>query len=571
MMRLYLFLSLLFFSFSTYGEEGEEDVAVVEEALPRLPSAPEQKRSATFIRELRGIVLVSDPKQMLTGDALKEVEGVTLSNIQVPGNAKTLRRRLSAFLCHEVDQETLDEIKEVISNYYQEVSHPLVLVEIPQQDISAGVIQVVIFESRLGAVRVEGNTWSSSPRLQEYIDLLPNQQIDESRLMKDVYFINRNPFRRVDIVYAPGEKPQTTDVILSVRERRAWRFYAGAENTGVDPVGRGRWYAGFNWGNAFWLGHIMSYQFTSSWNMHRFHAHTGEYTAPLPWKHVFTVYGGYSEVHPKINQSVIRRNDGWSMQVSARYNIPLNITQFLEHEFSVGADFKRTNNTFEFSEDFPLFGRNVNLTQLVVGYTGNYNRRSYRLDFDGDLYWSPGNLFKDQSNSDYESLRPDAKNHWVYFRGSFVYLQRLPKSFSLSLLARGQISSQNLLPSEQFGLGGYDTVRGYEQREVNKDGAILLSGEARSPAFRLLKNIKSQWKVDDAMQFLIFLDYGWGSDHNALPSERKTDYLLGIGPGIRYTIEPYLTARLDWGIKLHKKADFGGGNTMVHFNVTASY
>ncbi|MBF5060223.1 hypothetical protein NEPTK9_001754 [Candidatus Neptunochlamydia vexilliferae] len=257
--------------------------------------------------------------------------------------------------------------------------------------------------------------------------------------------------------------------------------------------------------------------------------------------------------------------------VSARYNVPLNITQYLEHEIAVGADFKRTNNTFEFEEDFPLLGSPVNLTQLVVGYAGNYNRSSYRLDFDGDLYWSPGNLFTDQSDAVYDSLRPDAKNHWVYFRGSFVYLQRLPKSFSLSLLARGQIASQNLLPSEQFGLGGYSTVRGYDQREVNKDGAILLSGEARSPAFRVLKNIKSQWKVDDAMQFLIFLDYGWGSDHNALPGERKTDYLLGKGPGVRYTIEPYLTARLDWGIKLHKKADFGGGNTMVHFNVTASY
>lgn len=138
-------------------------------------------------------------------------------------------------------------------------------------------------------------------------------------------------------------------------------------------------------------------------------------------------------------------------------------------------------------------------------------------------------------------------------------------SFSLSLLAKGQISSQNLLPSEQFGLGGYDTVRGYDQREVNKDGAILASAEARSPALPVVK----PW--NDAVQFLIFLDYGWGSDHNAIPGQRKTDYLLGTGPGIRYTIEPYLTARLDWGIKLHKKANFGGGNTMIHFNITASY
>lgn len=259
------------------------------------------------------------------------------------------------------------------------------------------------------------------------------------------------------------------------------------------------------------------------------------------------------------------------MQTSGRYTIPLKIYRYLEHEISCGGDFKRTNNTFEFSEDFPVFGSNVNLTQLTLGYSGNYEKNTYRLDFNGDFYWSPGRWLADQTNDDYASLRPGAKNHWVYFKGAFVYLQRLPKSFSLSLAARGQVSSEPLLPSEQFGLGGYDTVRGYDQREVNKDDAVFLSAEARSPAFAVLRKMKPTWKATDALQFLVFLDYGWGIDIDTLPGGKKSNYLLGTGPGLRYTVEPYLTVRLDWGIKLHKEAAYGGGNTMIHFNVTASY
>lgn len=544
-----------------------DEVAVTDESLPRLPEPLKEQKQNVLIKDLKGMVLVKGKHE---AGNYSHVEGIQIDNLKVPGNPKRLKSKLSDFLGKEVTSETLFEIKTTISDYYVSSHHPLVIVEIPSQDVTSGVLEIQVLESHLGKVEVEGARWSSGKRLKEYVKLRPNQEIDENRLLKNVSFMNRNPFRRVDVVYAPGEKPETTDVILSVKDRRPVRVYAGAENTGVEPTGRGRWYTGVNWGKAFGFDHILSYQFTSALNVHRFHAHTGEYLALLPWGHVFNVYGGYSKVHPKVHYP-FRRNDGWSMQTSARYTMPLKIYRYLEHEISFGGDFKRTNNTFEFSEDFPTFGNNVNLTQFVLGYSGNYERNTYRLDFNGNAYWSPGKWLADQTNAAYESLRPGAKNHWFYFQGSFVYLQRLPKSFSFSLTARGQFSSEPLLPSEQFGLGGYDTVRGYDQREVNKDDALFLSGEARSPALSILRKVKPSWKLADALQFLVFLDYGWGIDIDTLPGEKKSNYLLGTGPGLRYTIEPYLTVRFDWGIKLHKEAGYGGGNTMIHFNITASY
>lgn len=566
----FLWLFACFVSLHLSAMEQDEQISVTEESLPRLPSTEQQVEPKILIRSLKGLVLLGDVSSQLKGEALERAYGIQFVDLNVPGKKSRLEKQFSVFLHQEVTTETLNEIKHVISNYYKASHHPLVLVQTIDQDITSGVLQFLVLESQLGKVEIEGQKWTSSRRLMQYIKLRPNQEIDESRLIQNVSFMNRNPFRRVDIVYAPGEEPGTTNVILQVRDRRPYRVYAGTENTGVEPTGRGRWYAGFNWGNAFGLDHILSYQFTSAFNVNRMYAHTAEYIAPLPWGQVLNVYGGYSKVHPKVPRP-FKRNDGWSLQASGRYTIPLKIYRYLEHEISFGGDFKRTNNTFEFTEDFPTFGKNVNLTQLFLSYSGNYERNVYRLDFNGEFYWSPGRWLADQTNSDYDSLRPGAVNHWLYFRGSFVYLQRLPKSFSISLLARGQASTEPLLPSEQFGLGGYDTVRGYDQREVNKDDALLLSAEARTPPFQFLKHATGQTKIKDAMQFLAFIDYGWGINIETIPGGQKADYLLGIGPGIRYTVEPYLTARLDWGIKLHKKADFGGGNTMIHFNLTASY
>ncbi|MBI3236789.1 MAG: ShlB/FhaC/HecB family hemolysin secretion/activation protein [Chlamydiales bacterium] len=430
----------------------------------------------------------------------------------------------------------------------------------------------MVLQSRLDTIEVEGNRYFSSENLKRYIRLKPGDKIDKSRLIQNVSFINRNPFRRVDLVFAPGKEKGTTDLILATQDRRPWRIYSGIDNTGVEPTGECRWYAGFNWGNAFGLDHILSYQFTSSWNMHLFYAHTAEYTAPLSWGHLFHVYGGYSDVHPHVHGGGgLKRNDGWSMQASARYVIPFKIYRYLEHELTIGGDFKRSNNTFEFTDNFPTFGNVVNLTQMMLGYSGNYERNSFRIDFDSEVFYSPGSWIADQSNAAFSSLRPGALNHWVYFRGSLNYLQRLPKSFSISFLAEGQVASNPLLPSEQFGLGGYDSVRGYEQREVNKDDAILLSLETRSPGLPLAKWLKPHSKVKDAIQFLGFIDYGWGINLDTIPGTNKASYLLGAGPGLRYTLEPYLTARLDLGFRLHQKASFPGSSPMIHFSVTASY
>ncbi|WP_420422217.1 ShlB/FhaC/HecB family hemolysin secretion/activation protein [Simkania sp.] len=563
------FLWLICLCYSLQGAAFEEEVSVADEAFPRNPTPLQEKEPTLLIDHLNGMVLSGD--QVVEPAAeLEKVRGVEFIHLSVPGRSDKLKRKLQNYIGSKVTTETLFEIRRTISDYYTSSGHPFVIVEVPQQEVTSGVLQVMVLESRLGKVKIEGNRWNSAERLKEYVKLQPNQEIDQNRLLQNVSFMNRNPFRRVDVVYAPGEQEGTTDVILAIKDRRSYRIYAGAENTGVEPTGRGRWYTGLNWGNVFGLGHIFSYQFTSALNVHRFYAHTAEYIAFLNWGHVLDVYGGYSKVHPKVHRP-FKRNDGWSMQASGRYTIPLPVSRYLEHEVSFGGDFKRTNNTFEFSDDLSTFGKNVNLTQLVLMYSGNYERNTFKVDFNGNLYWSPGKWLSDQTNADYDSLRPGAKNYWVYFRGAFVYLQRLPKAFSLSLSAQGQVSSEPLLPSEQFGLGGYDTVRGYDQREVNKDDAICLSGEVRSPAIPIIRKIKTTWKLVDALQFLVFLDYGWGIDIDTLPGGKKSNYLLGTGPEIRYTLEPYLTFRLDWGIKLHKEASYGGGNTMIHFNITASY
>lgn len=565
------YLLFILFCSKVFCKMDSSELAITSESLPRLPDTYSTPSSQVVINRGKGIILIGNIDALVSDQELEKFEGYHVIDLNIPGKKQVLQKRLeSLYLDQEVTWDTLNQMKDTIIKYYQDHNRPIVALEIPEQNVSNGVIQFLVLEGIVGEVKIEGNRYFSSKSLRKKIQIQSGSTIDQQKLLRDIYFLNGNPFRQANVIYAPGIEQGTTDIIIHIDDRRPYRFYGGLENTGVDTTGRNHWFTGFNWGNVSGLGDILSYQFTSSYNPHSFYAHTMQYLCPLPWYHIVNIYGGYSSVHAHLPPPA-KHNSGFSGQASLRYSIPLPIGISLNHNCILGFDWKRTNNNVEFTDETPTFGNNINLAQWIVGYRGNYEKDWYRLDFEGEFYWSPGRWIGDQTNADYESIRPDAKNHWIYFRGILNALIKLPHNFSLFLKGVGQWSNQNLIPSEQYGLGGYDTVRGYEQRELNFDTALNSTIEVRSPALRVATRNYTLRKKRDALQFLLFFDYGWGSNKNAVPGNSKTGFLAGIGPGLRYTFDPYVTARLDIGRKLHTSPRFGGGDIMCHFAVTCSY
>jgi len=69
---------------------------------------------------------------------------------------------------------------------------------------------------------------------------------------------------------------------------------------------------------------------------------------------------------------------------------------------------------------------------------------------------------------------------------------------------------------------------------------------------------------------LAFLDYGVGRNHNLEPAEKAVNWMLGVGPGLRYAIDSYLSLRVDWGFKLHK-GDYDSGDQRIHMAAIASF
>jgi hemolysin activation/secretion protein len=136
---------------------------------------------------------------------------------------------------------------------------------------------------------------------------------------------------------------------------------------------------------------------------------------------------------------------------------------------------------------------------------------------------------------------PDSQ--FFAWRGQVQWLRQLAKN-NTNLLLRSdiQLSTTDLVPLEQFGLGGIESVRGYRQDALLSDNGIFASAEVRIPVYT--------WQeAQGTLAFIPFLDVGtvWDNSNN---ENIDTSTLVSLGVGLQLSLSDRLSARLDWGIPL---------------------
>jgi hemolysin activation/secretion protein len=460
---------------------------------------------------------------------------------------------LSDVLEQPISSELLDEIRTRSAHAFREQGFPVVGVSIPAgQDITDGHVTVVAQIARLDSVRASGSKWFSNEKLAKMVTTQSGEMIRSPPLMSDLNWINSNPFRSASIVYSKGADLGQTNIDLVVKDRFPLRVYVGYENNGNIVAGNNREYAGFDWGDVFFSGHQLNYQFISAAPVKDWWGHVLAYVAPLPWRHTWKVYGSYVQVLPNLNQegfTPFQSMKGRAWQMGTRYNMPLPSIPHYRHQLVAGYDFKRTNNFLAFS-DALLFNQYFDVSQFVLGYEGILEGSKGLAIIGAQALISPGNMTDFNTSAAFDQERPGANSQYIYGMITLDSLYTLPLRFSWAFTGKVQFASGKLLPTEELSVGGYTSVRGYDENEVISDAGLIVRNELRTPDFS-----PSFRKIPDEVQFLAFCDFGYavGVDPSVLP--RNHAFLASVGPGIRYKIQDYFSLRLDYGFELHRIHD----------------
>ena len=109
-----------------------------------------------------------------------------------------------------------------------------------------------------------------------------------------------------------------------------------------------------------------------------------------------------------------------------------------------------------------------------------------------------------------------------------------------ALRSSGQVATQPLIATEQFGAGGVDTVRGYLDRERFGDNAYDIQMEVRAPSFTHVFG----GRLEERIQPLVFWDTSelWTLADPTQPSTQSR--LAGAGVGVRASFFDHVNAEL---------------------------
>ncbi len=527
------------------------------------PSPDESGIVMSFNDALRGILILPD-KDAVKFEGVSGVKGVEVRGpafLKVP----EFQKLLSGYLGKTLTFATMKRLQIDIIRYCRDVGHPVVDVHLAEQEVLDATVQIAVIEGKLGKVTVEnpGHKWFSDKLITDQFHLKPGEPVLSETINEDLGWLNQNTyqslgvfdgsFRDVSASFSQGGLGEA-NVKLKVDDRFPLRPFVGYDDSGFDVIGKERYFAGLNYANVFGLDHRLNYQFTADTAFTRFWAHAVSYVVPLPWRHELILFGAYATLHPDysvLNDTSLTNfhNDGTTWQASARYVVPMPHLGKLEHALTAGFDFKRTDTPLLYTGVGLLQTNKIDVAQFSLDWSGRLRDKLGGTAFSLMGVYGPGGMSEYNTQKAFTEFAPGSDVDYFYGRLELRRETKLPLEFTWFTRALGQYSDSELVPSELFGLGGWATIRGYNERVVNASDGWLVINELRTPQFTL-GNLTGREGKRDWIQGLVFVDYGQVILPHPIGGYQYRYSLFSVGLGLRYQLADNLHFRFDYGFQL---------------------
>jgi hypothetical protein len=268
---------------------------------------------------------------------------------------------------------------------------------------------------------------------------------------------------------------------------------------------------------------------------------------------------GYSDVDSgTLNQLFIVSGAG--TVALGRYNQNLNRIEDYEHKITYGIDYKVFSNHVTTLNGNPLVP-DITLHPVSVTYSGSWRKDVTDFNFYGGFTYHPFPGGNDNAPSNFKAARgcnngsdtpsasctTGATAEYAIWRMGGSFTRLLPKDWTFRTSVSSQFTRNALVAGEQFGLGGANNVRGFNERAYSNDRGHQASFELYTPdlAPKLRMDGNSHMKV------LAFYDTGTLSRNLLLPGEQTGLSVDSIGLGLRLSVRDKLTFRVDYAQVKH--------------------
>jgi hemolysin activation/secretion protein len=474
-------------------------------------------------------------------------------------------RVLAPFIGPNRDFGDVQRALESLQGAYQAIGYGGVEIRLPEQELERGEVKFIVIEVKIGRIAIEGNQHFSIANIRRSVPSLREGVTPNSReIAESVRLANENPSKQTAVLLRGAEREDQVDATIRVADIDPQRWSVSLDNTGNQNTGRARVGIAYQHSNLFDRDHVMTAQFiTSPTQIKDVNVFGIGYRIPLYARGDSVEFvAGYSNVDSGTVQDLFLVSGQGSI-FGARYNQALPKWRDLEHKLTYGLDYRAYQNQVA-PEGMPdSLVPDVTVHPISLTYSADWRATGQDLSFYLNMTQNiPGG--NDGQDEDFKELGARfgvGTAGYRLYRGGFNYVRAVKGDWQFRANLSAQYTDDALVAAEQFGIGGADSVRGFNERYASNDKGHRATLEAYTPDVA-----KRVGFGDGRVRFLAFYDTGALRRNYTQPNEQEAVNLDSGGFGVRLSHKNYLTARLDVAHVFHDGSGYSEPDNRRNIN-----
>lgn len=517
---------------SASGQATPGDIAREVENTIRQQQAEQQEREDQLRQEQRNSANVSapavagpDPYAPAPGGPCFEIRDIILTGFEA------FERKPEGYQSLIGTCATAAQIGAALNSinaHYQTLGYITTRAYVPEQDVADGSLEIAIIPGRLEGY-VYGDGAQADARIDTAFSGVRGDLLNLRDLEQGLENINGPRSASGTFQLIPGEQPGGSFVQVTVEDTRPWHFDVEVNSAGFESTGRVRASANFGYDNVLGLNDQLRLNATTT----PFERRNNKYSdsSSISWSApyanwLFGLDAGYSQyfyIQEGINQSFPVEGNTWFATVFAERLL----WRDQRSKIYAYGDLKRSR-TRTYIDGFEIETQRRDLSIASLGLRGTHNFETGRLDWDMGGKFGLGVL--GGRVLDDTIIEPN----FELIKARVTYSRPIASS---GLTYRGLFSgqySEDILPgTEQFSIGSWSTVRGFQEDSMYGDSGAFLRNSI-------------EWDAYEGRDMSVRLNMGLDAGY-VQPSRLRQwsqDYLLGVSLGADVTFRNRVTLNL---------------------------
>lgn len=459
----------------------------------------------------------------------------------------------AAVYAHMGPGRTADDVESAraaLEKAYQDAGYLTVVVELPEQRVDHGVVVLQVVQGEVERLKVTGARYHLPSRVREETPSLAAGSVPHfPQVQAELDQLARSSDRQVTPLLRQGRAPGKVEVELQVTDTLPFAASFEVNNKQSFNTEQGRTEAAIAYRNLFQRGHSIGLNWIYSPRApDQLNVLAASYGIPLKSGDLtMSAVVSDSDIPAELGGATVVQ--GTAIGLRYRHTLPAR-HYGIYHGLSLGFDYKDNKDALDRS-GLIIVPRSLRYTTLASRYdlTVPHGESGALSTFEANLNVGV-EPFTDRDvdcdglfrTNQFDCKRQGASPNFAVWRFAVAHRRPVLDKWTLSGRAEIQFASGPLVPQEQIGAGGVDTVRGYYEYERFGDHGALLRMELSTPPLVNLETYR--------LTGLGFYDRAHLRVADPLAGEESRLDLGSYGLGLRLD-GGKVSARLDIAIPTH--------------------